>query len=121
MPDTGGPSREWQLAWRSASPDPGAQTDIWSALGRKITSKDTRAQAQRVSDLREAIDGLDHPSAERLSRRLTMPNDPLGDLFRLTPHPATCRSLLTELDGVRRAGDRATAPSRRLTDDRPPR
>jgi hypothetical protein len=113
-----GHSWEWQQAYSTSAPEDGAQRDVVAQLALPIRASQTPEQARRVEMLEAQISLMDPRNAQRLYTRLTGQSDALGNLFHLTLHPTTIKSLLGQLDAKRHDFDRGTAPVNRGTDNR---
>ncbi len=113
-----GHSLEWQQAYLTAAPEDGGQRDVVAQLALPIRASQTPEQARRVEMLEAQIALMDPRNAQRLYTRLTGRSDALGNLFHLTLHPTTIKSLLGQLDAKRHDFDRGTAPANRGTDNR---
>jgi hypothetical protein len=113
-----GHSLEWQQAYLMATPEDSAQRDLVAQLALPVGENQTREQAQRVEVIQTQIALMDPRTAYRLYQRLTSPGDALGQLFHLTLHHTTRKSLLGYLDAKRHDYDRGTAPVSRSTDNR---
>jgi hypothetical protein len=112
-----GHSLEWQQAYMTSAPEDGAQRNLVAQLALPMNAGQTREQAQRVQALQAQITLMEPATARRMYARLTSRADSLGNLFYLTLHPATIRSLLTQLNAKQHESDRGTAPVQRATDN----
>ena len=101
-----GHSLEWQQAYLTASPEDSAQRDLVAQLALPIGASQTREQAKRVEALQKLIAGITPAAARRMYQRLNGNSDALGQLFHLTLHHTTRKTLLGQLDAKQRDNDR---------------
>src|SRR5262245_34884518 len=113
-----GHSLKWQQAYLTSRPEDSAQRALVDQLALPISASQTREQAKRVDALRAQIALTEKRTAERMYDRLTSRSDSLGNLFHLTLHPTTIKSLIGELDAKRHEIDRGATPDKRGTDDK---
>jgi hypothetical protein len=113
-----GHSLEWQRAFTASTPQDAAQSALVGQLALPMQASQTREQAQRVDTLKRQFSQMDPATAQRLYGRLSNRHDLLGQLFELTLHPITQKSLLSLLDATRHGHDRGTGPVQRGTDSR---
>lgn len=103
-----GHSLEWQQAYVASAPQDGAQRELVNQLAIPMGASETAKQAKRVDALSAQFSVMDPRTAGSLYARLQNRGDALGQLFELTLHPATQKSLLSLLDATRHGNDRGT-------------
>ena len=111
-------SLDWQRAHKASAPQDQAQSDLVVQLAFPIGASQTREQAKRVHELAAQFSRMDPATAQRLYDRLSNRDDALGQLFELTLHHFTRKSLLSLLDVTRHG--QGTGPTTRGTDNRQP-
>jgi hypothetical protein len=103
------PFPEWERARVAARPEDASQQRLVNLLQQPIDRSETRKQAVRKRELQDLVDRMPQPSASRIRKRLTDPNDALGNFTRYELSGPLRDDLIGRLKTRENVGSRATS------------